>query len=168
MKARRKLLIVAGIVFVGLVVLFATSSLGRFFLWEIFERRNIPFDRKFLEAVVRQVQKTSLNPGEDRKLRLEHFNDPTTLRPRRAGEYIARGKEAGDIWASRGPGGEWTVIVDTRDFGHAGSFGYAYSETEPQKYGDLYSFGEPAYLNCTEPKAKIDDKWWEVVTCYMD
>ena len=98
------------------------------------------------------------------------MNDPQSLRLRGPSEYIPRGSEAGNVWAWRDPNGKLTVIIETKDLGHAGYFGYAYSEIPPQKFGEAepLEFGEVPNLRCTKADWKVAENWWQVVNCDMD
>jgi hypothetical protein len=133
------------------------------------ERHNVPFDQHRLEAMVDAVKAWGIKPGEDFELRFDRMNDPRSLRflPRWPVENIRRGKEGGDVWVSRDPNGKLTVIIETKDLGHAGQFGYAYSEIPPQKAGkdESLEFGENSNLRCTNAGWKVAANWWEVVNC---
>jgi hypothetical protein len=61
------------------------------------------------------------------------------------------------------------VVVETRDLGHAGEYGFAYSEVPlaagPPGGGSNWSeLDLPGRLKLVQPDMKIDDNWWQV--CY--
>jgi hypothetical protein len=122
-----------------------------------------------MSEVVARVKRLGMKPGEMIYLRLDNLAKPESLRTRNPNAYM-RGQEAGNVWASRGAAGKFTVIVVTVDMGHAGSQGYGYSETPPHQERGRYSLDEDAEhsLSCTDPKHKVAENWWEVWSCEMD
>ncbi len=174
MTRSRRWLLGCGAVFLGLLILFLLSPFGRILLWGIQlqrERHNVPFDQPRFQAMAEAVKAKGVKPGEEYiEMRFDRMNDPQSLRRLGPSEYIPRGRGAGNVWASRDANGKLTVIIETKDFGHAGEFGYAYSEIPPQKSGEPepLSFGEVPNLRCTEPAGKVAENWWEVVTCELD
>ncbi len=127
------------------------------------------FDNKNLNEVVERVKRLGMKPGETIYLRLDSLATPASLHPRNPNTYM-RGQEAGNVWASRAPTGEFTVIVVAEDRGHAGSRGFGYSEAPPQVTSGRYSLDEDAehLLSCTDLQHKIDKNWWEVWSCEAD
>lgn len=124
------------------------------------------FDRARWEAVVARARALAIAPGETRELRLDDLADPGTLRLRRPGEVAARGQGAGDVWAKKSADGTLVVVIETRDLGHAGEYGFAYSETPlaPSPFaGEWLSLDVPGRLSLVLPRMRIDDHWWEVV-----
>jgi len=167
-RVRKWRLAVGGAV-VALVIVVAAVPAGVAVIHRLVTQPNIPFNRPCLNAVVEQVKVQGMRPGGRLELRLENLCDPRSLRSRRP-EDDDRGNEAGNVWASRAPTGELTVIVETVDNGHAGRGGYVYSEKPPQQAPDgRYEVGEESdYLGCTDPGHEVADKWWEVWNCEMD
>lgn len=166
----RKWQLVAGCAVVALAIAVAAVPLGVAVLHRLITKPNISFKRSCLNADVAQVKARGVRPGGRIELRLEDLCDPRSLRPRRP-EDNERGKEAGNVWASRAPTGELTVIFETVDNGHAGRGGYVYSETPPEHEQDgRYEVGgeESDYLGCTDPGHQLTDRWWEVWNCEMD
>ena len=159
-----------GCAVVALVIVVAAVPLGVAVIHGLITKPNISFNRSCLNAVVEQVKVQGMRAGGRLELRLENLCDPRSLRPRRLKDND-RGKEAGNVWVSRAPTGELTVIVETVDNGHAGRSGYVYSERPPHQEQDgRYEVGgeESDYLGCTDPGHKVADKWWEVWNCEMD
>ena len=62
--------------------------------------------------------------------------------------------------------GKLKVVIETRDLGHAGEYGFAYSEvpliTSPCRAIWL-ELDLPGHLTIAQPSMKIDDNWWEVL-----
>jgi hypothetical protein len=162
---KRKMRIAAGVLALGLAVgLFAMRStiMAALFL----QQSPGSFDRSWCEAVVQQVRALGIAPGETRELRLDALRDPSSLRLRRPGEMPARGEGAGYVWAARTPDGKLAVVIETRDLGHAGEYGFAYTEApaSPKPYGGNWqSLDVPGHLTFVLPQMRIDDHWWEVV-----
>jgi hypothetical protein len=134
-----------------------------------FAAQNMAFDRKKMSDVVERVKRLGVKPGEMIYLRLDNLADPESLHSRNRDTYM-RGREAGNVWASRAPTGEFTVIVVTVDMGHAGSLGYGYSETPPHEERGQYSLDDDAEhsLSCTDLQHRVAENWWEVWSCEMD
>ena len=115
---------------------------------------------------MRRVGVLGIAPGESKSFRLDDLDDPGSLRPSAAAERRARGQGAGDVWAQRTADGKLKVVIETRDLGHAGEYGFAYSEAPliPTKLdGEWLSLDVPGRLNLVLPRMRIDDHWWEVV-----
>jgi hypothetical protein len=115
------------------------------------------FDRPKLEAVVALVRALNLPPGKEHFLSVDSLENPTMVRP-----YTDhRGHR---VWAETGPSGKLSMAIETVDHGHAGHFGFAYSD-EPLTllkgtYGDFVSV--PGSLSVAYPDGRIDDHWWQV------
>ena len=145
----------------GAAAVFISSPLGH-----ALRQNPGSFDRERFEAVVAQVRSMSLVPGEETQLRLDDPSDPMSLRMLKPNEYFARGQGAGSVWASVTPDGELKVVIETRDAGHAGEYGFAYSDVplSPQPFGGGWdSLDVPGRIHLVQPKMKIDDHWWEVL-----
>jgi len=129
----------------------------------------IPFDAKTMNEVVANIRQRGIKPGETIYLRLGSLTAPASLHERNPATYM-RGREAGNVWANRADNGELTVIVTTLDGGHAGSLGYAYSETPPPQASGQFALAEDAEhsLSCTDAHNKVAEKWWAVWSCEMD
>ena len=70
------------------------------------------------------------------------------------------------MWASATPGGELKVVIQTKDNGHAGEYGFAYSDVSlaPKASAGAWSYLDvPGRLYLVQPKMKIDDHWWKVL-----
>lgn len=125
-----------------------------------------PFERARWEAVVRRVEALGVAPGETKELRLDDLEEPMSLRPRRPEEGRERGQGAGSVWAQRTPEGRLMVVIETRDLGHAGEYGFAYSEVplSPTAFGGGWlSLDVPGHLQLALPSMQIDERWWGVV-----
>jgi hypothetical protein len=124
------------------------------------------FDRARLEAVVEMVRTLDLKPGEVRALRLDDPADPSSLRTSPPGEQFARGRGAGNVWAEKTAAGGLKVVVETRDLGHAGEYGFAYTDAPlaltPLAEG-WSTVDVPGHMNIVRPSMQIDEHWWEVV-----
>ena len=130
------------------------------------------FDRQRFEGVVDQVRELGLKPGESADLRLDDVYQPKSLRLRKANEELEEAlakeeivKRAGDVWATMTADGKLKVVIETRDLGHAGEYGFAYSEallapTPPAWSRDVLRLDLPGDLYYS--RRKINDHWWEV------
>lgn len=163
-RLRRKVVLVLaglGISLLG-ALLFVGSRIG----WIPFLQNPGSFDRERFERVVDQVRRSGLAPGETREFRLDDPREPTSLRPCREGETFGRGLGAGSVWGERTREGKLKVVIETRDLGHAGEYGFAFSEEplEPKPCGGGWStLDVPGHLNLVLPDMKIDGSWWRVL-----
>jgi hypothetical protein len=172
MKTVRKWQVAAGMLgAIGLLGgLVAAAPLGVAALHWLVTRSNTAFDGACLNSVVGRIQAQGLRPGASLELRLEALSDAATLRGRQPVDN-RRGREAGNVWASRASTGELRVIVETVDNGHAGRWGYVYSERPPEHAPDgTYEVGGEMsdYLGCTDLAHRVADRWWEAWNCSMD
>jgi hypothetical protein len=130
--------------------------------------RTGPFSLNTMEAVVAKVRKRALKPGEEKEFRLSSLSAPSSLRPLKPGDMENRGEGAGHVWARMSSEGKLTVVIETRDLGHAGEYGFAYSDVPltPKPFGDgsnWLTLDVPGRLNLGLPDMKINERWWEVV-----
>ena len=124
------------------------------------------FDRGHFEAVVTQVRSMSLAAGDEVQLRLDDPSDPTSLRFLKPGETFHRGQGAGNVWARVTPSGELKVVIQTKDLGHRGEHGFAYSDVPlaPTAPAGAWSYLDvPGRLKVVQPKMQIDDHWWKIL-----
>jgi len=124
------------------------------------------FDRPRFEAIVKEVRRYPIAPGKEVDLRLDDISNPRSLRPRGDDELILRGKGVGNVWAARTVGGHLKVVIETKDSGHAGEYGFAYSEEPltPHRLDENWStIAVPGPINIVESNAQIDAHWWSVL-----
>ena len=103
-----------GALVVGAFVLYLRPTAGR-------------FDRRRFEAVVEEARRRPIRAGGAVALRLDP-NAPDSVHLIEAEEELVGGGGAGRIWATRTEEGHLKVVIETRDMGHAGEYGFAYSE----------------------------------------
>jgi hypothetical protein len=141
-----------GALVVGVLVRYVLPALGG-------------FDRRRFEAVVEEIRRRPLRPGEEAALRLDP-KAPGSVHLVEAEEELVRGGGAGRVWAARSKEGHLKVVIETRDLGHAGEYGYAYSDA-PLKLAPLdanwSTVDVPGRLNIVGPDARIDEHWWAVL-----
>jgi hypothetical protein len=158
---------------VGLIAFLAIAPLG-FFLYLIFflpfEQNPGAFDRKHCEAIVTEVRSLGLKPGETANLRLDDISVPKSLRSLKPNEMSEAGFGEGKVWAAMTRDGKLKVVIETRDLGHAGEYGFAYSEVPliasplgGSNDGNWLELDLPGHLTITQASMKIDDHWWEVL-----
>lgn len=166
MKKLYGCLLICGAVVLLILLVCAATPAGQLLVLSLFEDRRGPFDKPRFEAVVKEVQRRGLKPGERLKLHLDRMDDPGSLRPQRT-EDRDRGAGSGNVFAIRKPGGELIVVIETKDLGHAGEYGYAYSETHPahQGYNNLFRLDAEENLSCTDPDWEVERNWWKVQAC---
>jgi len=128
------------------------------------------FDRPRFEAIVAQVRQAGLKPESQQEFFLDDFADPKSLRPLSDDEVakLSSGKGAGHVWAQVSPQGALKVVIETRDSGHAGEYGFAWSDTalSPAPMdgeGNWFRIDVPGHLYIVVPRMKIDEHWWEVL-----
>jgi hypothetical protein len=131
------------------------------------EQNSGPFDQAQFAAIVEQVEAIGIQPGESFELRLDDITNPKSLRTVKPNEFFDRGNGAGDVWAARAADGSLTVVIETRDLGHAGEYGFAYTGTSPPTpITDWGATDLPGPLNRVDKK--INDHWWAVENPLMD
>lgn len=166
----RKILIAVGLLGLGLLTL-VVLVVWRTGVPSIVSEQNAGrFDRPLFEAIVAQVRQAGLKPGTQQEFILEPLSDPKSLHPRgedEASKWPAR-KGADRVWAQVSAKGELKVVIETRNLGHAGAYGFAYSDTtlSPAPMdgeGNWYRIDVPGHLYIVVPKMKIDGHWWEVL-----
>ncbi|MHC4505338.1 MAG: hypothetical protein ACYTFI_18710, partial [Planctomycetota bacterium] len=72
----------------------------------------------------------------------------------------------GIVWAQMAKDGNLKVVIETRDLGHAGEYGFAYSDVpmSPRPFGgDWFTLDVPGNLYLVLPGMRIDDNWWKVL-----
>jgi hypothetical protein len=164
----RALLVVVTLLAIASTVLVFTP-LGWIVLLK-FDQNPGAFDRERFEAIVLEVRALGLRPGESVELKLDDIAVPKSLRSVKPNEMFARGLGAGNVWATVTSDGKLKVVIETKDLGHAGEYGFAYSEAIliPGPLGDesggWLQLDLPGRLNIVLPDMKIDDNWWRV--CY--
>ena len=129
------------------------------------------FDRAHFEAIVAEVRARGLIPGESADFRLDDISSPRSLRPLKSDEMQRRGENAGSVWAAVTVDGKLKVVIETKDLGHAGEFGFAFSEEplspkKPDDYHESPRLSLPSPLDL--PLRKIDNRWWEVYWSELD
>jgi hypothetical protein len=149
----------AAVLSAAVVLLLLFGMLG------VFDRNAGRFVRKDYEAVIQQVRLARLKPGERRQFKLD-TSDPKSLRPINSETATGRGGEGvGHVWVHASSDGNLKVVIKTRDLGHAGEYGFAYSDVplSPTPFsGDWFSIDVPGHLNLVLPKMQIDPHWWRV------
>jgi hypothetical protein len=124
------------------------------------------FHRERYTQVVEHVRALGLQPGEKRWLRLADLRDPASLSAAPPDKILARGQGAGSVWARRTAAGTLQVVIETRDLGHAGEYGFAYSDLPLRPSGDPGGWMHldlPGPLTIIRPEMQIDDRWWSVL-----
>ena len=149
-----------GLLLLCLVILF-TPTLNLFL-----NQNPGSFDRERFEAIVRQVRDMPLEAGSTYRLRLDNLLDADSLRLFQPNEKFPRGMGAGNVWVEIMVNGVLKVVIETKDLGHAGEYGFAYSDI-PLSLQPLdevwFTINVPGHINLVLPDMKIDDHWWEVL-----
>jgi hypothetical protein len=154
---------------VGIVVLLAVGVylLVTFTPVGIWSQQNAgPFDRERFMEIVAHVRLMGIAPDEEKELQLADVSKPDSLRALAPNTTLARGQGAGRVWARVSADGKLTVVIETRDLGHAGEYGFAYSDValSPKPFGkDWFTIDVPGHLNIVLPEMKIDEHWWRVL-----
>ena len=166
----RKILTAVGLLGLGLlaVILFALFRTGLLSL--LFQQNPGRFDRPRFEAIVAQVRQASLKPDTEQQFYLDDLSDPKSLRPLsdEEAQKLLIGKNAGHVWGQISTQGALKVVIQTRDLGHAGEYGFAYSDTaltpQPMEGDDVwFRLDLPGRLYIVKPRMKIDTHWWKVL-----
>jgi len=125
------------------------------------------FHRGRYTQIVERIRAMNLSPGEWH-LRLDDVSAPASLRRVGEDETFTRGDGAGCVWAEVKPDGNLKVVIETRDLGHAGEYGFAYSDgpltmSSMGSDGAWYQVDLPGHLNIVTPDMQIDNHWWKVL-----
>ncbi len=120
-----------------------------FFVWgpgsmmlDVWRRQNPgPFDQKKMEAIVERARLMHVPPGEEKDFQVPDLADPKSL--------YRNGRV--QVWVSKE--GKLTVLIETNDMDHAGSYGFAYSEESPPNLNEF-----DGWL----PEGQINAHWWKV------
>jgi hypothetical protein len=124
------------------------------------------FDRHRFEAVVAEVRRRPLPAGQQVALRLDDPAEPRSLRLVGDDEDLVRGRGAGLVWAERTNEGHLKVVIETRDAGHAGEYGFAFSEVPLKAVPlgtDWFTVDVPGRLTIVGADAQVDEHWWTVL-----
>jgi len=125
-----------------------------------------PFHREHLESVVQRIRGFGVPAGQSRHFRLDRLDDPRSLRDRRPEDPLGSGLGEGDVDARRQPDGSLVVVIQTRDHGHAGRYGFAYTEV-PQNGTAVdngwFLLDLPGYW-IVRPPMRVDRHWWRVTS----
>ena len=108
------------------------------------------------EAIIAKI--IELDPPKETltKYKMTDFSDLSTLKKMPDDYFSERGRGKGNIWVHP-TGGNLVVFIETKDNGHAGEFGLAYSKTGEtpiwydDEWGELWSLDK-----------QISDHWWKV------
>ncbi len=159
-------LLACGVILILVLLLTGTLPAASLFIMMLFTDWRGPFEKPRFQAVVEEVERRGINPGDRLRLHLDRMDDPGSLRPQRD-EDRDRGAGTGNVLAIRKPGGELIVVIETKDHGHAGEYGYAYSEIPPstQANSKLFRLDPEENLSCTDPDWEIEKNWWKVQAC---
>lgn len=149
-----------------MLVLLGVCLLVRFGpLGIIFDQNPGHFDRRYFESVVSKVRASNMKSGEQREFRMTAFPNLNSFRPVKPGEMNWGGQGAGWIWAAMDANRKLKVVIQTRDLGHFGYYGFAYSDVllMPRgEGGDWYMLDVPGGLDEVTPDMQIDEHWWKV------
>jgi hypothetical protein len=124
------------------------------------------FDRRRFEAVVAEVRRRPIPAGEQVALRLADPTVPGSARLIEAEAALARGGGAGRVWAERTKDGHLKVVIETQDAGHAGEYGFAFSEVPLKRVpldANWSTVDVPGRLTIVGADAQIDEHWWAVL-----
>ncbi len=126
------------------------------------------FDKPRFVAIVQQVRALGVKPCQQLELRLDDVSNPKSLRRLKPKEAFGPGWGEGNVWVEMTAGGKLKVVIETKDLGHCGEYGFGYSESplslQPLgENGEWYLLDLPGPVNIVSPDMKIDDNWWEVL-----
>jgi hypothetical protein len=113
-----------------------------------------PFQQSDLEPVIALIREEKLEPGRVHRFRLDDELSPKSLRRLKGDERIMRGQGRGLVWAEVKPEGELRVAIETVDRGHAGEWGFLYSDG-PVTTADIDELGREWHL-----ESEITTNWW--------
>lgn len=116
-------------------------------------------DHARYEGIVAKIRGLELRAGERKEFRLDRPADATTLRLDAESPPPPRGQGAGTVWAEKDEQGHLLIAVETIDNGHAGEFGYLYTDRGvPMSRGQSTDGpGREWTLDC-----ELGGGWWSV------
>lgn len=120
------------------------------------------FQRAPMEAIVGLIRREAIPPHAEKEYFIADLSAPI-LAPF---DPNSQSDRPGHIWVRKAWDGTLTVVVLTKYAGHAGSYGFAYSDRSllPRAEGEGWSrLDVPGTLFLVEPSMKIDAHWWEVL-----
>ena len=124
----------------------------------IYQKRHKNFCNNVGNKIVAKIKKENMAPGNIYRFKVGKLWDVDTIK--RINENNL-GNQAGEIWGQRTKEGFYKISIIKKDRGHAGLYGYLYSELEIQKQEDPYiKIITPGPLH--QLKAKINKNWWFV------
>jgi len=110
------------------------------------------FDRDRMDAIVARVRPLVHDRARSHVFRVNDALDPSSLEPADH-ELIGRGDGRGRIRAGLDAGGKLTVSIETRDDGHAGEWGYMFSDPG----ADTHEF--PGVVLEDQHEERVADGW---------
>ena len=163
MSKRNKIILALCSLVVGVV------TLGSYALYTWLAMGAGEFHHQRFEAIVAEVRRR--HPPTcttcEVTFRIDDFSNPQSLRPWvRGEELVQRGEGAGRVWARWTEDGKLKVVIQTRDYGHAGEYGFAFSDVPLTKEpfmgsSDWYGVDVPGDLFLVGEQ--IDERWWSVL-----
>jgi hypothetical protein len=133
-----------------------------------FSRGPGRFDRGTMQAIVEEVRRRGIARGEARRFHLRDLGEPATMSELAPDAEIRRGRGRGRIDARVTSAGALQVVIETADHGHAGEYGFAYSDAPLESTpmggeGGWHTLHVPGHLFLTRPGNRIDPHWWSVL-----
>ena len=160
-----KALIAAGVIVALLVITYVLLEYTP--LPIIVQQNPGHFHRKAYEGIVERIRAARIGPNQEREFYLDNVIDPGTLHMLDRTVHNLQGNGTGHGWAAVSPEGKLKVVIETRDLGHAGEYGFAYSDTPltptPMASETRWQWLDvPGRLTQMLPGMQIDDHWWVV------
>lgn len=91
-----------------------------------------------------------------KRYHISDFGDPATMVELSPTDLTGRGEGAGNIWVFKSAD-NLVIFIETNDRGHAGEFGYAYSQNGTVPVWDHDNWGELWTID-----EQITDHWWKI------
>jgi hypothetical protein len=112
------------------------------------------FDRKKMNAIVDVVRHQDFDAEQIATFQIDDLANPGSL-------HVAERSGLRKIWAVRTESGALKVSIMTKDRGHFGWFGFAYSDValQPETIQGRKFLDVP---EMSDPMTRIDDHWWKV------
>ncbi|MCP4438615.1 MAG: hypothetical protein GY810_06685 [Aureispira sp.] len=111
---------------------------------------------KQYDDIVSKIKSFSIPENSTQRYRITDFGDIETLEAIADDVSFPRGQGAGTVWAHRTTN-NLIVYIETKDQGHAGEFGYAYSEN-----GERSGWPTEDFVRYWSIDKQVSENWWRV------
>ena len=114
------------------------------------------------QAIIQAVEAQGIRMGEQREFFLRDPSSPASLQAVDPNETVDRGTGTGTVWIRRTGKSAYIVSILVADLGHAGLYGYLYSDVPLSVISD----DSDATINAPGPmqqvQMQLNERWWVI------